>query len=376
MPTARKRKQSRDRKQVKRVKREKSLFELAVKLHNSVNFKNDPLSKFMPKMNVEKDDLKEREEECRDDVLFPLMDRFKNHRGFKRRWHNFKLRAGMDPYFSTCDPIFDEIGNKNSELVRQNMKNEFKTWQDAERNQYQKYEWKIWLDPSASNLILPMMHTHADGKRSKIVKANPCSMDLKKQFGNDVEFVYISPPWKTDRHGYGKKGWFTDKHLKKINLSFQRQGFCFLWGCYDYHHEVFETMAEKGYVYCDSVSSVLSDWHGKIEMSPRNPKPRSQHDSIMSRTAGTTVQGFVFKKITKQAYRLGNQICCDCFLWRRKKDKESGQCKYDHGYAFQLHEYMSVDKPKKFNPQKPHAVHLFCEEKFTRCHWGGVRYVK
>jgi len=375
MPNDRKRKAVRDRKVVKKLKSDASLFGLTVKLTEKLSLDDDPLNEFLPPINYDEDDMKEFDDST--EVCFKFRDRFRGMRPFQRRFHNFKLRGGLDPYFSTADPPFNDIGSKNSEMVRQNMKNEFESWDAAEKFQTKKFDWKIWLDPSASNIILPVARTRpANKQRSKIVNKDPCTLDFEEQFGSEIEFVYISPPWKTDRHGYGKKGWFTDKHLKKFDLSFQKKGFVFLWGCFDYHHQVFEIMDEKGYVYCDSVSAIVADWHGKIEMAQRNPKPLSSHDSIMSRSAGTTVQGFVFKRIIKDAYRLGNQICVDCFLWRRKKDRESGQLKYDHGYAYQLHEYMCVDKPKKFNAKKPHAVHVFCEEKFSQNHWAGVRWNK
>ena len=38
-------------------------------------------------------------------------------------------------------------------------------------------------------------------------------MELDKEFGTGVEFIYMSPPWDTPYHGYGKKGWFTLEHL-------------------------------------------------------------------------------------------------------------------------------------------------------------------
>jgi len=376
MPSDRKRKAVRNRKTVKKVKfGEPSLFDVTVKLTEKLSLDEDPCCEGLPPINYDEDDMKELYDRNSNELCFKFQDKFRGSRAFKQRWQNFKLRAGMDPYYSSCDPVFKEIGIKGSEMVRQNMKNEYESWEDAKRHQMQKFDWKIWLDPSASAIILPVVHQNPANKlNSKIVNKNPCTLNFEEQFGSATEFVYISPPWKTDRHGYGKKGWFTDKHLKKFDLSFQKKGFVFIWGCYDYHHQVFEIMDKKGYVYCDSVSAIIADWHGKIEMKPRNPKPVSCHDSVMSRTAGTTVQGLVFKRIVKHAYRLGNQICCDCFLWRRKKDRETGQLKYDHGYAYQLHEYMCVDKPKTFNPKEPHAIHVFCDEKFSRNHWAGVRW--
>ena len=50
----------------------------------------------------------------------------------------------------------------------------------------------------------------------KVVHKDPTSLNLAKEFGTNIEFIYLSPPWKTRQHGFGVEGFFTTDHLVKL----------------------------------------------------------------------------------------------------------------------------------------------------------------
>eukprot|EP00494_Astrolonche_serrata_P028972 UN29239 len=190
----------------------------------------------------------------------------------------FEKRGPFDPFHSVKDVALEKIGKNGGIHIKQNYRHyAYTSWNDVYKDQSQEWKWNIWLDPSApAGIIHPPKATEIEGG-SKVVSGKcPTKVDLAKEFGTNVDFIYMTPPWDTNLHGNGKRGYFTLKHLKKLDLSkVQKQGFVFMYIQYELLPEIIEIMEEKDYGYADSTSAVLSDWSRKLLLDQRVKNPKS-----------------------------------------------------------------------------------------------------
>jgi len=283
-------------------------------------------------------------------------------------------RANYDVYFSSKDTVLQEMGKHGGSYIKQNVKHyTYTSPEHAQKDQGQEWKWEIWLDPSAPAHVIHPQHTLQGKKPSKLLlNADPIKINLQKEFGNGIEFIYISPQWKSTNFGYGNDGWFTTKHLRELNLEgIQRRGFVFIWVKWDDIQEIINIFKdEKGYTYSDSTAAVCSTWQDGISVRKRNPS--AQKEDVIGRMCGTKIQGVLFKKKTKSSegrFRIGNQIICDIFFMRQKRDPRTGQQYMDHGYVYQMYQYLIVEKNKGTQ-----ALHLYAPPKLNQDHWGGVSY--
>jgi len=292
----------------------------------------------------------------------------------------FKPRAGLDPRYSVDDTPLEDIGKGGGSWVKQDCKRyQYSHWEEALKHQSQDWKHIIWLDPSGpAAMILPHHQFHV--KDPKIVKGRcPTKVNLAKEFGTRVEFIYLSPPWKDPNMGNGKRGYFTLEHLKKLNFSeVQAKGFVFMWIPFRKMPKIRKIMEAKGYSFVDSCGSLLTNFGGRVKLTKRNPHAKlnsNDREDLIGRTSGMCIKGVLWKKTSglgKERFRIGNQIMYDCFQWKQKTDQYTGQFQPEHGYAYQLYHYLIVGKPEETDVI--HALHLFCRPDMTIKNFGGVQY--
>jgi len=286
---------------------------------------------------------------------------------------SFAKRGGYDPWFSTKDVKIEDIGNKGGNYVKQNVSHySFDSINQVEKINAEEKKWSIWLDPSASANIIVPHEIYSDGKKCKTLQGVcPSTVNLAKEFGTKVEYIYMSPPWDSSSFGYGVKGHFTVDHLRKIDFSkVQEHGFVFIWVEWSKVLEILRIFDEKGYFFADSSTCILTEWaQGRIDCARRNPDLKST--TALDRLAGNGIHGILFKKKTKVSFRIGNQVVVDCCFLRKLKDPYTGQLQMDHGYGYEIYQYLLVNKK-----QGTQALHLFCPPDFNRANWGGVSYYK
>jgi len=294
---------------------------------------------------------------------------------------SFAVRAGIDPRISAKDVRLEEIGKGGGSFVKQEQRRyRYDDWDAARSHQTQEWRHIIWLDPSAPAAIIHPADTFLN-ENVKVVKGRcPTKIDLAKEFGTGVEYIYLSPPWDSPNFGNGKRGYFTLEHLKNLNFKrVQRKGFIFMWLPFSKMVQIKNVMREKGYNLVDSCGALLCDFQGGVLTSQRNPhakKNSSKKEDIVGRMAGMSLKGVLWKKFdtkeAKERFRIGNQIIYDCFQWRKKTDQYTGQFLPDHGYAYELYQYLMVQKPK--NSETIHALHLWCRPGLQVKNFAGVQY--
>lgn len=293
----------------------------------------------------------------------------------------FIERADYDPYDSSKDVAFKNLCKNGGEYIRQPLgRYRYDSWEQAARDQSSEWKWEIWLDPSApSTIIHPSEAVDNLKNPGKIIEGKcPTKIDLKKEFGEDVEFVYISPPWKDPNWGGdGTMGYFTVDHLKKLDLSFHTRGFVFMWLPFTKIQDVVRVMDSKDYKIADTCAAIVTKFDGTVSGTPRHPSSDPTDHSvegIAGRMCGSKYHGFLFKKLSKskERFRIGNQIIVDALFLKQKLCPYTGQQLMDHGYVYQMYQYLIVEKPKQ--PVGYNAVHLFCLPNLKRTFWGGVQY--
>lgn len=292
----------------------------------------------------------------------------------------FIERADYDPYASSKDTAFKNLCKNGGEYIRQPLdRYRYDSWDQAARDQSSEWKWEIWLDPSApATIIHPADAVDNLKKPGKIVKGKcPTKLNLGKEFGEDVEFIYLSPPWNDPNWGGdGTKGYFTVDHLKKLDLDFQTRGFVFMWLPFTKIQEILAVMEAKEYKIADTTAAVVTKFDGTVSGTPRHPggDPRDHStDGIAGRMCGSKFHGFLFKKMSKskERFRIGNQIIVDTLFLKQKLCPHTGQQLMDHGYVYQMYQYLIVEKPKT---QCYNAIHLFCLPNLKRTFWGGVQH--
>merc|ERR1711971_1497559 len=100
----------------------------------------------------------------------------------------------------------------------------------------------------------------------------------KKEFGKNVDFIYMSPPWKS-----------------------QNMGFLFFWLPFHQFNKIRKVMDAKGYTYVDSVGAMLTHFDGRISCEARNPaadKTSSDPEQMVGRMSGNCVKGVLWKYTT------------------------------------------------------------------------------
>jgi len=349
----------------KTKKRDQSKKSLPKKSTNKVNrsFKKLNLNRSQPEL---KQNSKKRKLELPEAVTWSLGN-------VSQKLPKFRKRGGFDPWYSTKDVRIEDIGHKGGNYVKQNVQHyQFESINQVEKENAAERNWSIWLDPSASANIIVPHELYSEGKRCKTLQGIcPSKVDLSKEFGTKVEYIYMSPPWKSAHFGYGVKGHFTVNHLKKIDFSkVQEHGFVFIWVEWTKILEILKIFDDKGYFFADSSSCILTQWAaGRVDCARRNPDLKST--TALDRMAGNCIHGILFKKKTKVSFRIGNQVVVDCCFLRKLKDPYSGQLQMDHGYGYEIYQYLLVNKK-----QGTQALHLFCPPDFNRANWGGVSYYK
>jgi len=293
----------------------------------------------------------------------------------------FASKAGRDPRRSTQDVKLEDIGRGGGNFVKQEGRRYvYDHWNELYSHQKHSWQHIIWLDPSAPSAIIHPGPTFAP-KKANIVKGKcPSKLDMAKEFGTNVEFIYMSPPWDSPNFGYGKRGYFTCDHLAKMDLSkVQEKGFIFMWLPFHHLGKILKIMEKHMYTSVDSCGAMLSNFNGQISVRQRNPnadKNSSKVEDLCGRMAGTCVKGVLWKKTLtkkgKERFRIGNQIMYDCFQWREKIDKFTGQLLPDHGYAYAIYQYLMIQKPP--TADVCHALHLWCPPNLRVKNFGGVQY--
>lgn len=285
--------------------------------------------------------------------------------------------------FSWKETRLIDIGSKTSNFVQQRLANRFlKSWDEANKTRAKKCAHNIWLDPSGpANLVMPKVFFRANDDPPKIITGKcPTELKLGKEFGEHVEFVYISPAWDSIHMGFGKRGHFTPDHLQELDLNFHKRGFVFMWFPFEFWTKILEIMAEKGYKIADSTAQFIGNTKGQFDTQQRAPDLNVQTDDPKHNTglvSGLKIHGILFKKEPDKAterYIIGNQIMYDCFVSRRRKDYYTGQAALDHGYVQQMYQYLICSKPSE-QQNYVQAIHLFCppSRRFPKF-WGGVQH--
>jgi len=295
---------------------------------------------------------------------------------------SFKNRAGIDPRISAKDVYMEDIGRGGGAFVKQDQRRyKYNDWNDAKSHQTKDWHHIIWLDPSAPAAIIHPADSFLQDN-VKILKGKcPSKVNFGKEFGTDVEFIYMSPPWDSPNFGNGKRGYFTIDHLEKMEFkTCQARGFIFMWLPFEQMVEITKIMFKKGYTLVDSCGAMLSDFHGGVLTTQRNPnanKKSSNPEDLVGRMAGMSLKGVLWKltqgPASKERFRIGNQIIYDAFQWRKKTDQYTGQFLPDHGYGYELYQYLMVKKPPE-EEKKIHALHLWCRPGLQVKNFGGVEY--
>jgi len=292
----------------------------------------------------------------------------------------FEMKVGRDPRESVLDPRLEDVGRGGGNFVKQDEKKyHYGSWKDTYRHQGGTWQHWIWLDPSAPSSIIHPGPVFTPQPAKVLRGTCPTEVDLAANFGEDVEFIYMSPPWDCPNFGHGKIGYFTLDHLKKMDFSkVQQKGFIFMWLPFQRLGKIITIMRDHGYTFADSCGAVLSNWSGQIRAAQRNPyadKNSSDIDHLAGRMSGTCLKGVLWKKTLtqkgKERFRIGNQIIYDVFQWREKTCKFTGQLRPDHGYAYAVYQYLICQKPEA---SRFHALHLWCEPTLRVKNFGGVCY--
>lgn len=271
-------------------------------------------------------------------------------------------------------------------VTQQIQKYNYKNWKDAANDQYQDHNYGNWKDPSATGKLIisriDLVKNKKGGLEDSLVITNQCpsEIDLVKMFGDNINFIYISPPWYInifDCQGYVKL-----RHIKKLPLgidkynayksgSIQLRGFVFIWIPLYYFTAIHKIMEDKGYSYCDMVSASKTNLNGAFDTrsySERNIGP-------IGRVGGITIHGCLFKQViakgsTKPRFIIGNQIMTDTIEHNWTFDEQTGQILYPDGHAYQLYDYLICDKI--FNSKNNSALHLWSRRRCLHQGMAGV----